>query len=54
MHGSGRDEILGSAYSDHDLVVVLEGAGVAEPEGILNDPQWAEWRDGPAREFSAA
>ncbi|MEU4030299.1 hypothetical protein [Streptomyces anulatus] len=54
VHGSGRDEILGSAYSDHDLVVVLEGAGVAEPEGILDDPQWAEWRDGPAREFSAA
>ncbi|MDQ0700968.1 hypothetical protein ACWF2L_04860 [Streptomyces anulatus] len=54
VHGSGRDEILGTTYSDHDLVVVLEGAGVAEPEGILDDPQWVEWRDGSAREFSAA
>ncbi|MFD9044007.1 type 1 glutamine amidotransferase family protein [Streptomyces bottropensis] len=40
VHSSGRDEILGTAYSDHDLVVFLEGAGVAEPEAVLDDPQW--------------
>ncbi|MFJ4710128.1 hypothetical protein ACIP6I_35585 [Streptomyces anulatus] len=54
VHDRGRDEILGTAYSDHDLVVFLEGAGVVEPEEILDDPQWVEWRDGPAHEFSAA
>jgi hypothetical protein len=54
VHSSGRDEILGTAYSDHDLVVFLEGAGVAEPEAILDDPQWVEWRDGPAHEFHAS
>ncbi|MFE9016702.1 hypothetical protein [Streptomyces cyaneofuscatus] len=54
VHSSGRNEILGTAYSDHDLVVFLEGAGVAEPDSILDDPQWVEWRDGPAHEFSAA
>jgi hypothetical protein len=36
----GQDELLGTAYSDHDLVVFLEDVGVAEPEGILDDPQW--------------
>ncbi|MDQ0780118.1 hypothetical protein QF026_008584 [Streptomyces aurantiacus] len=54
VHSSGRDEILGTAYSDHGLVVVFEGAGVAEPEVILDDPEWVEWRGGPAHEFSAA
>ncbi|MCX4799878.1 hypothetical protein OG497_39240 [Streptomyces sp. NBC_01242] len=54
VHSSGRDEILGTAYSDHDLVVFLEGAGVAEPDAILDDPQWVEWRGGPAHQFSAA
>lgn len=54
VHRQGRDEVLGTAYSDHDLVVFLEGAGVAEPEAILDDPQWVEWRGGPAHEFSAA
>jgi hypothetical protein len=54
VHSSGRDEILGTAYSDHDLVVFLEGAGVAEPDAILDDPQWVEWRGGPAHEFSDA
>ncbi|MFF9089912.1 hypothetical protein ACF1BE_26560 [Streptomyces sp. NPDC014991] len=54
MHSSGRDEILGTAYSDHDLVVFLEGAGVAEPEAILDDPQSVECRGGHAHEFHAA
>ncbi|MFG2220422.1 hypothetical protein ACGFN1_37435 [Streptomyces sp. NPDC048685] len=54
VHSSGRDEILGTAYSDHDLVVFLEGAGVAEPEALLDDPQWVEWRGGHAHEFHAA
>lgn len=54
MHSSGRDEILGTAFSDHDLVVFLEGAGVADPDAVLDDPEWVEWRGGPAHEFSAA
>ncbi|MFJ7416807.1 hypothetical protein ACIQWZ_39355 [Streptomyces sp. NPDC098077] len=54
VHGRGRDEILGTAYSDHDLVVLLGGAGVTELESILDDPRWMEWRDSPAHEFSAA
>ncbi|MFI0192018.1 hypothetical protein ACH4PW_31295 [Streptomyces sp. NPDC017082] len=32
MHCHGQDKILGTAYSDNDLVVFLEGAGVADPE----------------------
>ncbi|MGW0538097.1 hypothetical protein [Streptomyces sp. NPDC003032] len=54
VHHSGRDEILGTAYNDHDLIVFLEGAGVAEPEAIWDDPQWVEWRGGPAHQFHAA
>ncbi|MFE4256638.1 hypothetical protein ACFRU3_45975 [Streptomyces sp. NPDC056910] len=52
MHGSVRDEILGTAYSDHDLVVFLEGAGVTDLDAILDDPQWVAWRGGPAHKFS--
>ncbi|MEV6162296.1 hypothetical protein AB0L71_10265 [Streptomyces sp. NPDC052052] len=40
VYSSGRDEILGTVYSDHDLVVFCEGTGVDEPEDILDDPQW--------------
>jgi hypothetical protein len=54
VHSGGRDEIIGTAYSDHDLVAFLEGAGVADPGAILDAPQWVEWRGGPAHEFSAA
>ncbi|MFD5721684.1 hypothetical protein [Streptomyces sp. NPDC127036] len=54
VHRHGRDEILGTAYSDHDLVVFLEAAGVADAEFVLDDPRWMEWRDGPAQEWSAA
>ncbi|MFD8064634.1 hypothetical protein [Streptomyces parvulus] len=54
VHRRGRDEILGVAHSDHDLAVFLEGAGIADPEALLDDPRWVEWRDGPAHDFSAA
>jgi hypothetical protein len=54
VRSHGRDEILGTAYSDHDLVVFLQNAGVDDPEGVLDDPGWVEWRGGHAHEFSAA
>ncbi|MGV9290751.1 hypothetical protein [Streptomyces sp. NPDC003719] len=50
----GGDEVLGTAYSDHDLAVFLEGAGIADPGTVLDDPRWVEWRDSPAHDFAAA
>jgi hypothetical protein len=38
VRSHGRDEILGTAYSDHDLVVFLQNAGVDDLEGVLDDP----------------
>ncbi len=54
MHWHGRDEILGTAYSDHDLVVFLEGAGIDDAEAVLDDRRWVEWRGGPGHDFRAA
>ncbi|MET9895634.1 hypothetical protein ABZZ47_36640 [Streptomyces sp. NPDC006465] len=54
VHSHGRDEILGTAYSDHDMVVFLEAAGIDDPEGILDDPRWIEWRGGRAHQWSSA
>ncbi|MEU1851479.1 hypothetical protein ABZ499_19930 [Streptomyces sp. NPDC019990] len=31
VHSGPRDEIVGTAYSDHDLVVLLEGAASTTP-----------------------
>jgi hypothetical protein len=53
VRSHGQDEIPGTAYSDYDLVVFLEGAGVADPEATLDDPQCVEC-GGSAREFHAA
>ncbi|MFD7057600.1 hypothetical protein ACFWBS_58985 [Streptomyces mirabilis] len=53
VHSQGRDEILGTAYSDHDLVVFLEAAGIHDPDSILDDDQWIEWRGGRAHQWSA-
>ncbi|MFI8193868.1 hypothetical protein ACIF8T_34730 [Streptomyces sp. NPDC085946] len=52
VHSHGQDEILGTAYSDHDLVVFLEGAGVADPEVILDAP--SGWSGAAARPTSSA
>ncbi|BDD69410.1 hypothetical protein GCM10023177_56220 [Streptomyces violaceoruber] len=51
-HRYGRDEILGTVCSDHDLVVFLEGVGI--DEAVPDDRRWVEWRGGPAHEFRAA
>ncbi|MEU0228182.1 hypothetical protein ABZ177_28060 [Streptomyces sp. NPDC006284] len=54
VHRHGRDEILGTAYSDHDLVVFLEGAGIDDPDAVVDDGRWVEWRGGAAHDFRAA
>ncbi|MEV4680547.1 hypothetical protein [Streptomyces kurssanovii] len=54
VHLSGRDEILGTAYSDHDLVVFLEAAGIDDPDTVIDDPGMVEWRGGRAHEWTAA
>ncbi|MEU4494650.1 hypothetical protein AB0F96_14650 [Streptomyces sp. NPDC023998] len=48
MSRNGRDEILGLAHSDHDLVVFLEAAGVLSLEKVIDDPRWVRWRGAAA------
>jgi hypothetical protein len=43
---TAHGQILGVAFSDHDLVVFLEAAGVLDPELVLDDPRWVEWQGG--------
>jgi hypothetical protein len=50
----GQDKILGLAHSDHDLVVFLEGAGLSDPDELLDDPHWVEWRGGRPHQWDAA
>ncbi|MER6789525.1 hypothetical protein ABT330_33750 [Streptomyces sp. NPDC000658] len=54
VHRHGRDEILGTAYNDHDLVVFLDGAGLEDAERMLDDPGWVEWRGSGPHEWNAA
>lgn len=53
-HRHGHDEILGVAYSDRDLAVFLDRAGVPDPETAIDDPAWVEWRGGLAHQWDAA
>lgn len=53
MHSRGVDAILGTAYSDHDLVVFLEKAGVQDPDRVLDDDRWIDWRGSPPHRWSA-
>jgi hypothetical protein len=54
VHSHGRDEILGTAYNDHDLIMFLDAAGVQDPRQILDDERWIDWRGGRAHQWSAA
>ncbi|WP_329143373.1 hypothetical protein OIU91_05765 [Streptomyces sp. NBC_01456] len=48
---TARGQILGLAYDDLDLVEFLRRAGVDEPESIIDDPAWVEWRGGRAHDW---
>ncbi|MFE9137793.1 hypothetical protein [Streptomyces sp. NPDC007355] len=54
VHRYGADEILGLAHSDYDLIVFLEAAGILDPETVIDDPAWVEWRGGRAHQWNAA
>ncbi|MFJ7944707.1 hypothetical protein ACIQ6K_13830 [Streptomyces sp. NPDC096354] len=43
--------MLGFAYSDHDLVVFLEHAGVDDPDRAMDDPASVEWRGNQAHAY---
>ncbi|WP_406053582.1 hypothetical protein OG462_44310 [Streptomyces sp. NBC_01077] len=44
----GHEESLGTAFSDHDVIAFLQGAGLSDPEEVLDDPRWLQWRGGRA------
>jgi hypothetical protein len=45
--------ILGIAYNDEDLVVLLQRAAVPDADLLLDDPEWVEWRGGEAHRWNA-
>jgi len=51
---TARGQILGLAYDDLDLVEFLRRAGVDEPEAIIDDPAWVEWRGGRPHDYGEA
>lgn len=52
LHRHGH--VHGTSYSEQDVIVFLESAGVADPDAALDDPQRVQWHDSPARMFSAS
>lgn len=54
MHADGCERRMGTVHSDHDLVVLLSGAGLAAPERVLDDPDVIEWRGARAHVYQAA
>ncbi|MFF7680961.1 hypothetical protein [Actinacidiphila glaucinigra] len=53
MHREGRmeDDYVGTAFSDHDLLLILRSAGLPEPGLVVDDPRWVEWRGAAAHRW---
>ncbi|MBO0913270.1 hypothetical protein [Streptomyces laculatispora] len=51
VHINGRHESLGLAHSDHDVIVFLADAGMADPERALDTSSLVEWRGAAAHEY---
>ncbi|MET9880195.1 hypothetical protein ABZZ36_37130 [Actinacidiphila glaucinigra] len=48
MHREDRmeDDYVGTAFSEHDLLLILRSAGLPDPDLVVDDPRWV---DGGAR-----
>ncbi|MFB6715365.1 MULTISPECIES: hypothetical protein [unclassified Streptomyces] len=53
VHINNREERLGLAHSDHDLVVFLADAGMADPERILDNPAVVRWTGAEAHRYES-
>ncbi|MEU8677859.1 hypothetical protein [Streptomyces sp. NPDC048560] len=51
VHSKGRDERLGIAHSDHDVIVFLADAGLADPERLLDNPAVVIWQGAEAHVY---
>lgn len=53
MHREGRmeDDYVGTAFSDHDLLLILRSAGLPEPGLAVDGPRWVEWRGAEAHRW---
>ncbi|MDX2731082.1 MULTISPECIES: hypothetical protein [Streptomyces] len=53
VHVNNRDERLGLAHSDNDLIVFLADAGLADPKRILDNRAVVQWQGAEAHQYKA-
>ncbi|MFE7772937.1 hypothetical protein ACFU5O_03370 [Streptomyces sp. NPDC057445] len=46
-----RNQIIGLARSDRDLLELLRRAGLPGAEALIDDPTWIEWVGGQAHQY---
>ncbi|MFI8186724.1 hypothetical protein ACIF70_40515 [Actinacidiphila glaucinigra] len=53
--GQAGEKRLGTAFSDHDLLLILRSAGCADPnlDPALDDPCRVEWRGAAAHHWGS-
>ncbi|MDX3078398.1 hypothetical protein [Streptomyces sp. MI02-7b] len=55
MHREGRveDDYVGTAFSEHDLLLILRSSGLMDPDLVVDDPRWVEWRGSAAHRWGS-
>ncbi|MEU3464800.1 hypothetical protein ABZ721_33235 [Streptomyces sp. NPDC006733] len=48
------EQILGVAYNDRDVLEFLRRVGIEDPEPLLDQPLWVEWRGGRPHQWATA
>lgn len=44
MHRAGyaEDDYVGTAFSEHDLLLILRSTGLVDPDLVVDDPRWVD------------
>ncbi|MEU6346588.1 hypothetical protein ABZ883_37215 [Streptomyces sp. NPDC046977] len=55
MYRAGRaeDDYVGTAFSEHDLLLILRSPGLPDPDLVVDDPRWVEWRGATAHRWGS-
>ncbi|MEU6347041.1 hypothetical protein ABZ883_39560 [Streptomyces sp. NPDC046977] len=48
-----EDDYVGTAFSEHDLLLILRSAGLPDPELVVDDPRWVEWQGAAAHRWGS-
>lgn len=56
MHRADHAEgdYVGTAFCEHDLLLILRSVGLPDPDLVVDDPRWVAWHGAAAHQWGSS